>query len=71
MLMFSANEPVNEPVKMVLQIITENPYLSKEKIAQKIGMSRATVTRALSKMVDSGIIKRMGPPKGGYWKIIN
>ena len=70
MMMFKANEPVNEPVKLVLAVITENPNLSKEKIAEKIGKSRATVTRALAKLVENGSIKRIGSDKSGYWKIV-
>ena len=70
MMMFKANEPVNEPVKLVLAVIADNPNLSKEKIAEKIGMSRATVTRALAKLVEIGAIKRVGSDKSGHWEIL-
>ena len=59
----------NEPLKKVLVVIKERPNLSKEKIAEKIGMSRATVTRALAKLVESGAIKRVGSDKTGLWEI--
>ena len=64
------NEPVNEPVKLVLAVIADNPNLSKEKIAEKIGMSRATVTRALAKLVEIGAIQRFGSDKSGHWEIV-
>ena len=70
MMMFKANEPVNEPVKLVLAVIADNPNLSKEKIAEKIGMSRATVTRALAKLVEIGAIQRVGSDKSGHWEIV-
>lgn len=70
MMMFKANEPVNEPVKLVLTVIADNPNLSKEKIAEKIGMSRATVTRALAKLVEIGAIQRIGSDKSGHWEIV-
>ena len=60
----------NEPLKKVLAVIKERPNLSKEKIAEKIGMSRATVTRALAKLVESGAIKRVGSDKTGHWEIL-
>ena len=60
----------NEPVKMVLAVIAENPRLSKEKIAEKIGKSRATVTRALAKLVEDNVIRRVGSDKSGYWEIL-
>ena len=59
MMMFKTNEPV----KMVLAILTENPSLSKDKIAERIGMSRATVTRALAKLVEKKTIKRVDSDK--------
>ena len=64
------NEPVNKPVKLVLAVIADNPNLSKEKIAEKIGMSRATVTRALAKLVEIGAIQRVGSDKSGHWEIV-
>ena len=63
------SEPLNKPLKSVLEVVRRNPYLSKEQIAAEIGKSRATVTRALSKLQNAGIIKRVGADKNGYWKI--
>lgn len=66
MMMFKANEPV----KLVLTVIADNPNLSKEKIAEKIGMSRVTVTRVLAKLVEIGAIQRVGSDKSGHWEIV-
>lgn len=70
MMTFKANEPINEPIKKVLAVISENPSLSKEKIAERIGMSRATVTRILTKLMENGEIRRVGSNKSGYWEIL-
>ena len=64
------NEPTNEPIKLVLGVVRKNPYLSKEMIAAEIGKSRATVTRALVKLQNDGIIRRIGSNKNGHWEII-
>ena len=64
------DEPVNEPVKTILKLITENPHCTKEVISGTVGKSRATITRILSKLQKDGIIKRVGADKNGYWKII-
>lgn len=64
------NEPVNEPVKLVLEIISKSPNLSKKHIALQIGKSRATVTRALATLVKLGKIQRVGSDKNGHWEII-
>lgn len=64
------DEPINEPIKLVLGVVRKNPYLSKEMIAAEIGKSRATVTRALVKLQNDGIIRRIGSNKNGHWEII-
>ena len=65
------NEPLNEPLKSILEVIRKNPYFSKEVIATETGKSRATITRALSKLQNDGIIKRVGSDKTGHWEIIS
>ena len=64
------NEPVNEPVNSVLVLLQAYPDLSKEKIAEKIGKSRSTVTRILAKLVSEGKIKRVGSDKNGHWEVL-
>lgn len=71
------NEPVNEPLKVslsdsekkVLEVIKNYPEDSKEQIAEKIGKSRATVTRAISGLVKKKKIYRVGSAKTGHWGV--
>ena len=65
------NEPLNEPEKIVYDIISIFPYLSKDQIAKRIGKSRASVTRALAKLVQMNKIRRIGADKNGFWEIVN
>lgn len=65
------NESLNEPLKSILEVIRKNPYFSKEVIAAETGKSRATITRALSKLQNDGIIKRVGSDKTGHWVVIS
>ncbi|MCR5456432.1 MAG: putative DNA binding domain-containing protein [Bacteroidales bacterium] len=64
-------EKLNETENLVYSVIATSQHISKEKIAQKIGKSRATITRTLSKMIKKGIIQRIGSDKNGYWQIVN
>lgn len=63
------NEPVNEPVKLLLEVIQSRPKATKTDIATEIGKSRATVTRILAKLTEQGLVRRVGPDKGGHWEI--
>lgn len=40
-----------------------------EKIAKKIGKSESTVEKAMKKLKDVGVLKRVGSRKTGRWKI--
>ena len=50
-------------------MIKNYPEDSKEKIAEKIGKSRATVTRAISGLVKKKKIYRVGSAKTGHWVV--
>ena len=63
------NEPINKPINLILSLLKEKPSYTKEELAEKIGKSRATVTRLLSKWVDEGKIKRVGSNKTGHWAV--
>ena len=64
------NEPINEPIKHILDIISAYPNMSKEQIAERIGKSRATVTRLLGVLIRQGKIRRVGANKNGYWEVL-
>ena len=53
------------------QTYVAKPSYTKEELAEKIGKSRATVTRILAKLVDEGKIKRVGSNKTGHWEILS
>ena len=70
------NEPINaqtgnyEPIKHILDIISAYPNMPKEQIAERIGKSRATVTRLLGVLIRQGKIQRVGANKNGHWKVL-
>jgi predicted HTH transcriptional regulator len=70
------NEPVSEPVKLsiseqtVLELISNNPDITKEDISKKTNKSLSSVKRWLVSLKESGYIERVGSDKTGYWKII-
>ena len=40
-------------------------------MADKLDISRRAVAKAIAKMRSAGILRRVGPDKGGYWEIIS
>lgn len=39
-------------------------------MADSLGISRRSIAKAVAKMQKNGIIRRVGPDKGGYWQIV-
>ena len=65
------DETVNDTVqKRVKDIIRRVPAATYQYIAEKSGVSRATVARAIKHMVEAGEIKREGTDRKGSWRIL-
>ena len=52
---------------MITQLISENNYISRKEIADKLNVSQKTIERLLAENTD--LIKHEGPKNGGYWVI--
>ena len=68
-------DPINaaglsEREKKVLQLLRQDPTLTRAKMAEMLSCSDATVKRALRAMVQKSVIRRIGSNKKGEW-IIN
>ncbi|MFA6088932.1 MAG: RNA-binding domain-containing protein [Candidatus Woesearchaeota archaeon] len=61
---------VPEKSQKILDAITENSSISREEISIKLGETKDTIQSRLRKLIKDGIIKRVGPDKGGHWEII-
>jgi ATP-dependent DNA helicase RecG len=55
--------------KKILDLICKNNNISTMQIAEQISVTRRTVHRDLEKLKSKGLIERVGPDKGGYWKV--
>ena len=70
-------DTVNDTVKpkadtvndTVFSLIKDNPHITANDIAEKLGISIATVKRRIKALKDSGAIRRIGSDKTGYWQI--
>ncbi|MSO60506.1 MAG: winged helix-turn-helix transcriptional regulator [Acidobacteria bacterium] len=54
----------------ILSLLSRQPGLSLSDVAAQIGKTSRTIERAAAKLVESGRLKRIGPDKGGYWKVL-
>ena len=53
----------------IVALLSEDGKLSAAALAEKIGISAKAVEKHLANLKTDGIIERIGPDKGGYWKV--
>ena len=63
-------EGLVESQKKILMLISKNPRISKKELAISIGISTTAIDKNISQLKKKGFLKRVGPAKGGYWKIL-
>lgn len=57
--------------RKILDLIRNNNKISTFEIASEMRVTRRTIARDMIFLKDKNIISRIGPDKGGYWRIIN
>ncbi|MFW6048444.1 MAG: winged helix-turn-helix transcriptional regulator [Candidatus Natronoplasma sp.] len=54
----------------ILELMDENPYISKREMSEEIGISTTAIDKNISTLKKKGLLKRVGPARGGHWEII-
>jgi ATP-dependent DNA helicase RecG len=49
--------------------VASDPKVSKRELAEKVGISETTIDKNINTLKKKGIIKRVGPDKGGRWVV--
>lgn len=57
-------------MEIALKELLANASITAEAIAKKSGVSSRTIQRAIMSLVKAGVIKRVGPDKGGHWEVV-
>ncbi|HJC11328.1 MAG TPA: putative DNA binding domain-containing protein [Candidatus Blautia merdigallinarum] len=62
-------EKVTEAEKELLGLLLEDPAFTYTVLAEKLGVSRKTVSARIRSLKEKGIIQRIGSDSKGYWKV--
>ena len=54
----------------LLVLIKTNPRITKQQMSISLGIGSGSVERALIKLKNLGLIKRVGPNKTGHWEVL-
>ena len=62
--------PLNPRRQTILLEIRQNPYITKQELAEKIGVSTTAIDNNIAYLRQNDYLERVGKTKGGYWKIV-
>lgn len=57
-------------MEKILDVIKSNPKITQNELMEVTSLTRKGVEWNLAKLKEKDIIKRIGPSKGGYWKVV-
>ena len=63
-------EKVTETEQKIVVAIMKDGHITQGKLAKKIGIARTYVTKVMGGLQSRGVIRRVGPDKGGLWEVI-
>ena len=61
---------LNETDCQLVELLGSNPSLTIPLLQVALGLSRNGVKKALDRLKTTGIIRRVGPDKGGHWEVL-
>lgn len=65
----TVTEKVTEKEQQLLNLILEDPAYTSQEMADKLSISRKTVSLRLKKLKEKRVIERIGSDTKGHWKI--
>ncbi|MEW6186752.1 MAG: ATP-binding protein [Thermodesulfobacteriota bacterium] len=63
-------EGLAENQKKILLLIARNPRISKNAMAQSLGISTTAIDKNLTTLKQKSLIRRVGPDRGGRWEVL-
>ena len=54
----------------ILELISVSPSITISEIADRLGMTTRGVDKNIKRLKEQGVIRRVGPDKGGHWEVI-
>jgi len=53
----------------IVEIIGRDASSTIENLASQLGVTKRTIIRDIDKLKRAGVLKRVGPAKGGHWEV--
>lgn len=56
--------------KDILDSVAGKLGITQEELAQRFGVARMTIMRNMARLVSEGLLRHVGPDKGGHWEVV-
>lgn len=66
----TTQKTTEKTTEKILRLIKENPSITNKELARLCDITEDGVFYHIKKMKAAGIIRRIGPDKGGHWEIV-
>ena len=66
----NATETTQKTTQKIVAAIIENPDISIEELATVCNLTREGINYNIRNLKRRGVLRRVGPDKGGHWEII-
>ena len=63
-------EKLPENQSRIVRIILANPSVTTKEIADNLSIAQRNIQKHIRKLKEAGVIRRVGPDKGGYWEVV-
>lgn len=63
-------ENLSDKQKIIIDLIKKYPSIAKKQMAEHENLSKKSVEYNIDKLKEMGVLRHVGPAKGGYWEII-
>ena len=62
-------EKTTRTVEKILKILSNTPFITVREMFEILGLSRRGVEEQIKSLKQKGVIRRIGPDKGGHWEV--
>ena len=67
----STQKTTQKTTRKIISAITNNSNVTRRELAEMIGITPDGAKKALESLKRNGLIRRIGPDKGGYWEVVS
>ncbi len=55
---------------LIIKSVLENREITQQLLSEIVGISQKNIRNNMKKLKEKGVLKRIGPKKGGYWEVL-